>query len=294
MILSHIVSRLLPLYEPSEARAVAFALLEDAFGLTRTDIYAGKVTQFSADQAARLEALLQRLCAGEPLQYAVGTARFCDGVYAVTPATLIPRPETEELVLWAEAEAARVAADAPGEAPLRLLDVGTGSGCIAIALAERLGSRWQAEAWDVAEDTLDVARRNALAHGVGVDFRLCDLFTATATPPDRPSLDLIVSNPPYVCQHERADMAPRVLLHEPARALFVPDDDPLLFYRALLQLALARLRAGGALLVEVNRAYATATADLFRSGGLHGVSIRHDAFGNPRMVGARKGTRRGI
>lgn len=288
MILSHIVSRLLPLYEPSEARAVAFALLEDAFGLTRTDVYAGKVTQFSAEQAARLEALLQRLCAGEPLQYAIGTARFCDGVYAVTPATLIPRPETEELVLWAEAEAHTIAAAGPREAPLRMLDAGTGSGCIAIALAHRLGSHWQVEAWDVAEDTLDVARRNSSAHGVSVDFRLCDLLAAAAAPAERPSLDLIVSNPPYVCHRERADMTPQVLLHEPARALFVPDDDPLLFYRALLQLALARLRDGGSLLVEVNRAYATATADLFRSGGLHDVRLRHDAFGNPRMVGARK------
>lgn len=285
-ILHDITARLRSRYSPGEARAVAFALLEDVFGVTRTDVYAGNVRNLSEEEDKLLASILQRIAGGMPMQYATGMARFCDGMYRVTPATLIPRPETEELVAWA-AETAQATQRAGADRPPRLLDGGTGSGCIAIALAERLPQRWQVEAWDIAEDTLEVARDNARRHGVTVDFRRQDLLTAATSGP-QDTFDLIVSNPPYVRESERAEMEAQVLDYEPGRALFVPDDDALRFYRALAALAGSRLRSGGYLLAEVNRALAAETAQLLRTAGLHDVEIRHDASENPRMVRGKK------
>ena len=277
-IMGHLSSR----YTPGEARAVAFALLEDAFGVGRTDVYADKVRQFSEEEEQRLRAILQQIAEGRPLQYATGVARFDGRLLRVTPATLIPRPETEELVAWA-AERAEAMERTEG-ARRRLLDVGTGSGCIALSLALRLGEAWQVAAWDIDAETLSVARENARSQGAAVEFEQVDLL---AQPMPAEPFDLIVSNPPYVCERERAEMEAQVLDYEPARALFVPDDDPLLFYRALVSLALRALRPGGWLLLEVNRAYAEQTAELLRQAGMVDVEVRCDAFGNPRMVGGR-------
>lgn len=281
-LLTEILSRLSPRYTPGEARAVAFALLEDAFGVGRTDVYADKVRQFSEEEEQRLQAILRRIAAGMPLQYATGVARFDGRLLRVNPATLIPRPETEELVAWA-ADVATAMTASEGQS-LRLLDVGTGSGCIALSLALRLGNAWQVTAWDIDNEALGVARENARSHGAAVRFEQVDLLAHPR--PARP-FDLIVSNPPYVCQRERAEMEAQVLDYEPERALFVPDDDPLLFYRALVALAQQALRPAGWLLLEVNRAYAEATADLLRQAGMADVEVRCDAFGNPRMVGGR-------
>lgn len=281
-LLTEILSRLSPRYTPGEARAVAFALLEDAFGVGRTDVYADKVRQFSEEEEQRLQAILRRIGEGMPLQYATGVARFDGRLLHVSPATLIPRPETEELVAWA-ADVATAMTASEGQS-LRLLDVGTGSGCIALSLALRLGNAWQVTAWDIDNEALGVARENARSHGAAVCFEQVDLL---AHPRPAHSFDLIVSNPPYVCQRERAEMEAQVLDYEPERALFVPDDDPLLFYRALVALAQRALRPAGWLLLEVNRAYAEATADLLRQAGMQHVEVRCDAFGNPRMVGGR-------
>lgn len=274
--MGHLSSR----YTPGEARAVAFALLEDAFGVGRTDVYADKVRQFSEEEEQRLRAILQQIAEGRPLQYATGVARFDGRLLRVTPATLIPRPETEELVAWA-AERAEAMERTEG-ARHRLLDVGTGSGCIALSLALRLGEGWKVAAWDIDAETLSVARENARSQGAAVEFEQVDLL---AQPMPAEPFDLIVSNPPYVCERERAEMEAQVLDYEPARALFVPDSDPLLFYRALVSLALRALRPAGWLLLEVNRAYATATAELLQQAGMADVEVRSDAFGNPRMVG---------
>lgn len=294
MILHDITTRLQPRYSPGEARAVAFALLEDVFGVTRTDVYADKVRKFSEEETALLDSILQRIAGGMPMQYATGVARFCDSLYLVTPDTLIPRPETEELVAWAT-EVARTMDDGTDRRTRRLLDGGTGSGCIAIALAERLGQRWQAEAWDISDDALLVARRNARRHDVRVDFRRRDLLTAARQCDEEfvqnhrlpEPFDLIVSNPPYVRESERADMEAQVLDYEPERALFVPDNDALRFYRALVALVRRQLTPGGWMLAEVNRALADDVAELWRDSGLCDVEIRHDASGNPRMVGGR-------
>lgn len=272
-----LVRALTPLYGAGEARAVAFLLLEDGFGVSRTDIYADKVRQFSADERKRLLNMCQRLQSGCPVQQVVGYAWFCGLRFVVNGDVLIPRPETEELVAWA-------LQTLDGCSCPRVLDAGTGSGCIAVSIGHAHPSA-DVVAWDLSKASLRTARHNAEDLGVTIRFEEHDILH-----PGEPEecFDLIVSNPPYVCDSERAEMASHVLNYEPHMALFVPDSDPLLFYRALASMAMGGwLRQGGWLLTEVNRAYAAQTARLFAESGLVDVSVRNDAFGNPRMVGAR-------
>lgn len=274
-----IVDTLIPTVEEREARALAFVVLEDAFGLSRTDIYLGKDTAFSEEDTIRLEKILRRLEQGEPVQYAIGTAQFCDLTFRVTPDTLIPRPETEELVGW-------VASLLPSEAPCSVLDVGTGTGCIAISLAKQF-PRAQVTAWDISEEALAVARQNAQTNGVTVDFRRADVLeVVNESAASMPSSDAlyIVSNPPYICERERAEMEAHVLDYEPASALFVPDADPLLFYRALARLG-QQLKAA-AVLVEINQAYGQETVRMFQSSGYSNVELRRDIYGKDRMIKA--------
>ena len=253
-----------------EAHAVALRGLEDAFGVSRTDVYADKVRKFSLEEEQRWQHIAERLSAGEPLQYVLGEAEFCGRSFGVAPGVLIPRPETEELV-------ALVGRAVSGRC--RILDAGTGSGCIAVSLALALPEA-EVQAWDISPEALSVAQGNAERWGAAVDFRLCDMLTAT--PDER--FDVVVSNPPYVCERERLDMTPQVLEHEPSLALFVPDDDPLRFYRALAALACRCLNPGGLLAVEINEAYGVETAALFSHSGLVEVQTVSDVFGKPRFV----------
>lgn len=274
-----IVDTLVPKVEEREARALAFIVLEDAFGLSRTDIYLGKDTAFSEDDTIRLEKILRRLEQGEPVQYVIGTAQFCDLTFRVTPDTLIPRPETEELVGW-------VASLLPFEAPCSVLDVGTGTGCIAISLAKQF-PRAQVTAWDISEEALAVARQNAETNGVTVDFCRTDVLEVvneSAARENSHDVLYIVSNPPYICERERAEMETHVLDYEPASALFVPDADPLLFYRALARLG-QQLHAA-AVLVEINQAYGQETVEMFQSSGYSNVELRRDIYGKDRMIKA--------
>ena len=274
-----IVDTLVPKVGEREARALAFVVLEDAFGLSRTDIYLGKDTAFSEDDTIRLEKILRRLEQGEPVQYAIGTAQFCDLTFRVTPDTLIPRPETEELVGW-------VASLLSSDAPCSVLDVGTGTGCIAISLAKQF-PRAQVTAWDISEGALAVARQNAQVNGVTVDFRRTDVLeVVNESAASAPSSDVlyIVSNPPYICERERAEMEAHVLDYEPASALFVPDADPLLFYRALARLG-QQLNAA-AVLMEINQAYGQETVEMFQSSGYSNVELRRDIYGKDRMIKA--------
>lgn len=274
-----IVDTLIPTVEEREARALAFVVLEDAFGLSRTDIYLGKDTAFSEDDTIRLEKILRRLEQGEPVQYVIGTAQFCDLTFRVTPDTLIPRPETEELVGW-------VASLLPSEAPCSVLDVGTGTGCIAISLAKQFPNA-QVTAWDISEEALAVAQQNAETNGVTVDFRQKDVLeVVNESAASALSSDAlyIVSNPPYICERERAEMETHVLDYEPASALFVPDTDPLLFYRALARLG-QQLHAA-AVLVEINQAYGQETVEMFQLSGYSNVELRRDIYGKDRMIKA--------
>lgn len=284
---------LTPLYGEGEARAISFLVFEDAFGVSRTDIYADKVRQFSEDESTRLDNICQQLLDGRPVQQVLGYALFCGRRFKVTPDVLIPRPETEELVSWAvekmrdSSQQNSAAPDGHSSAQMSssILDAGTGSGCIAISLKLAMEEA-DVTAWDISRAALEVARENARKLGADVKFVHHDMLLAPASDA-QPVYRLIVSNPPYICQREAADMERNVLDFEPHTALFVPDDDPLCFYRALCLQARQLLLPGGWLLVEANRAYAEQTAQLMRDYGLQDVEVRVDAYGNARMVGGK-------
>lgn len=275
-MLQKLIQTLTPLHGVAEARAIVYALLEDVFGLSKTDVLLGRFEGLSAMEKARFKECAARLSQGEPLQYVVGTAPFGDLRFEVTPSTLIPRPETLELVEW-------VAADEQVRPALRLLDIGTGSGCIAISLAKLLPQA-TVSAWDISAEALAVARRNAERNGVAVDFKQVDVLHVT----EAETYDCIVSNPPYICEAEKAEMTDSVLLHEPHTALFVPNTDPLRFYRAIAELGMRCLSPGGTLYFEINRAYGAETCNLLRDLGFRDVELRKDFYGNDRMVKAGK------
>ena len=259
----------------SEAQATAFALLDDLFGASRTDVLMDRRVQLGADAEARLQRALAALEAGQPLQYATGKAPFCGKSFEVNAHVLIPRPETELLVELV-----------CGCSPQRVLDCGTGSGCIAVSVALALPEA-QVEAWDISAEALAVARRNARVLGAKVRFRQRDMLLLPAQ--RRALYDVIVSNPPYICESEEADMEAHVKDYEPHLALFVPDDNPLRFYVALAVLGKMRLHRGGSLLLECNRRYAHAVSAMLQAEGYTGCEVVADCFGAPRMVRATLG-----
>ena len=285
MTYSEIWHRIATSYDDGEARAIARILIEELFGLSYADIVCGATEQLSADDTLRLDTAVRRIEQGEPLQHVLGYADFCGNRFSVNSSVLIPRPETE----WLVDEGAKlmdgcIASDktqhkAP-HSPKRILDIGTGSGCIAISLKLRLGDAY-VEAWDISEEALRTAQDNADALKAEVVFRKRDALRAdnTAAP-----WDLIVSNPPYICDSERSAMDDNVLLHEPHTALFVPDDDPLRFYHAIARYALLTLNIGGSLLFECNTRYAEATGAMLSDMGFEEVTVSDDCFNLPRFV----------
>lgn len=279
MTYSEIWHRIATSYEDGEARAIARILIEELFGLSYTDIVCGATDQLSADDTLRLDTAVRRIEQGEPLQHVLGYADFCGNHFGVNASVLIPRPETEWLVDEGERLMNGVSNAAPS-APKRILDIGTGSGCIAISLKLRLGEAY-VEAWDISEEALRTAESNAKALKAEVAFCKRDALRAEESVAP---WDLIVSNPPYICDSERADMGDNVLLHEPHTALFVPDDDPLRFYRAIARYALRSLSNGGSLLFECNTRYAEATGEMMREMGFEDVTVNDDCFGLPRFV----------
>lgn len=269
-----------------EARAIAMAVLEDVLGLSRTAIYMGRFANADAADAERIEAIAQKLEAGIPMQYAVGFANFGGRRFDVTLDTLIPRPETEQLVTLG----VQYVRDRGIERP-RILDAGTGTGCIAVSIACELPEA-EVSAWDISQGALEVARHNSEKLGANVRFELQDIMTfrhdheghIDQTSPT--TYDLIISNPPYICQQERQDMAAHVLDYEPASALFVPDADPLCFYHALLGVAEVRLAQGGAIMMECNTAYVADVAACFAQSGFETQRL-NDCFDRPRFVVAQ-------
>ena len=272
-----LAAALAAIYPAPEAQAVAALVTEELLHLTPLQRRMQAAAPVPAEVQARLPALQARLLAHEPVQYVLGTAHFAGLELAVTPATLIPRPETEELVQL-------IAREYAGRPDLRLLDVGTGSGCLAIALARTLRPAL-ALAVDISAEALAVARRNAATYAPAVQFEQVDILQqAPALPPG--SLDLLASNPPYVRESERAAMQANVLAWEPATALFVSDHDPLLFYRRLAGLATTLLRPGGQVWLEINEALGAETAALFSGPAFAQVAVLPDFRGRPRFVRA--------
>ena len=277
-------------YDEREAKAVAGYVLDVRFHLTLTDIACGGLERLPASSQAELQAIAQRLLTGEPVQYVLGVADFGPRQFQVSPHVLIPRPETYELCQWILQESLRL--KELRTEPLNILDIGTGSGCIACTLAAELPEA-QVTAWDVDEEALCVARENARQLGVSVDFEQQDMLQihagevlGTITYPKN-RWDIIVSNPPYIAESERASMERNVLDYEPEEALFVPDDDPLLFYRAIAHYAHQALKPFGELYFEINPRFAQRMLqdeDFIFRGDWGGISLREDQFGRQRFL----------
>ena len=264
-------------YDEQEARSIVRLLLYDCFGMTMTDICTGALEHLSSEDVKRLEQYMQRLEQGEPVQYVTGKTVFCGRDFHVEKGVLIPRPETEELC--------ELIINGNTVAAPRILDVGTGSGCIAITLASELPHS-TVSAWDVSEDALRIASENADNIKVHVVFEKKDILKARHDGDN--DFDIIVSNPPYICDKEAADMEPHVLCHEPHLALFVPDDDPLLFYRSITQYAATALSPLGMLYFEINPIYSDALKEMICSYGFDNVMIHDDQFGKHRFISARR------
>ncbi len=272
-ILQRIAVPLVPLYGEREARSIALLAAAELSGLPETAFLTDPQAEIVVDG---LDAIIEQLTAGRPVQYVIGTAEFLGRQFVVREGVLIPRPETEELVTWILREERQATS---------ILDVGTGSGCIAATLAMEL-PHTDVSAADISEDALAVAAENCRRLGVRVDLRRADALhclTEVFTGP----FDVIVSNPPYVPQSDRATMHPNVRDHEPAEALFVPDDDPLCFYRVIAQAGRKLLRAGGRLYFEIYYQHADAMRTLCSEEGYTDIRVREDIFGRPRMLGCR-------
>lgn len=269
----HFTAMLAAAFTPREAEQLMRILLEDLFGFDLKQQIMQPDLCLDAMQQRKLKQAIGRLLQGEPVQYVAGMARFGELVLKVNPSVLIPRPETEEIV-------ARIVADQTLANPMRIWDVGTGSGCIAIALAKHFPEA-EVLAFDVSDAALDTARENALANKVNVSFVCDDVLHPSSDYFDEP-VDLVVSNPPYVCLAERAGMERNVLDYEPESALFVPDSDPLCFYRQILRLSRRQLRPGGVVWFEINEAMGEAMLALCRSEGFAEASLFSDFAGKTR------------
>ncbi|RYY97120.1 MAG: peptide chain release factor N(5)-glutamine methyltransferase [Chitinophagaceae bacterium] len=277
-------------YDAGESAALATIVLEAVTGHDRTKLRLLRDGELSEAQVARLGAITARLLLQEPVQYVLNEAPFAGLRLYVDPAVLIPRPETEELVEWVVSDVRARGIDVFDKGPtdadrtgtLKVLDVGTGSGCIALALKARMP---RAEVWgcDVSDEALNVARRNGSALNIRVDFQGVD-FLSDAQQPLLPSVDLLVSNPPYIPLKDRATMHGNVLQWEPHTALFVPDNNALLFYDAIARFCNRRLHTGGVIFLEIHEELGAAVVDLFRGAGYANVELRKDMQGKDRML----------
>ena len=248
-------------------------LLEDLFGIDLKRQLMDPNLRIGERQHCQLDEAVRRLLEGEPVQYVTGQARFCDLLIKVSPAVLIPRPETEELVQ-------KICVSFPQKESLRIWDIGTGSGCIAIALAKHFVNA-EVTAFDISEEALQIARENAECNGVKVTFVHDDVLHPRSDCFAQ-HVDLVVSNPPYVCDSERAKMEKNVLDWEPEKALFVPDDDPLRFYRQILCLGRERLNPHGQIWFEINERMGKEMMGACLESGYTEVEILDDFAGKPR------------
>ena len=288
---------LTPLYDAGEAQAIVRTVLDVEYGMTLTDIICGKVNELSSDEERNLEEIITRLQNGEPVQYVLGEADFAGRTFHVEPGVLIPRPETAELCQWIEEEVSSLDADDPKQ----ILDICTGSGCIAITLGLTIPNS-EVTGWDISEDALRIAQGNVemlKARNVRIEYQDALMLPKAAEAAEiseaaeaesslSKSWNIIVSNPPYICEKEKADMEKNVLEHEPSIALFVPDEEPLKFYRAIAEYASSALKSEGALYFEINPIYEKETREMLEELGFKDIKTKEDAYGKKRMMKAMK------
>ena len=262
-------------YSTDEIAALTRIIATELLGVSQMAFYLKDDIHLTAEQQALLENAIERLKKQEPIQHILGYSDFCGLRFKVTPATLIPRPETSELVEL-------IASEATGHESI--LDIGTGSGCIAVSLAHKL-PKSNVTAWDISPEALAVATENSKANGCAIAFEEVDIL---AYRPTGKQFDIIVSNPPYIKENEKAAMHSNVLDWEPHTALFVPDSDPLLFYRTIAEKGLQMLAPNGTLYFEINRAHGTETMKMLADYGYTDIELRKDFADNDRMIKATR------
>jgi release factor glutamine methyltransferase len=273
---------LIPQYGESEAGQMVKMLFDHFCGISGAGMVLRKNELLTQKQFEVLMQANNDLSNHIPVQYVIGSAWFAGLNFEVNPSVLIPRPETEELVDLILSEVLHL----PPDADNRILDIGTGSGCIAVALQKTLIG-WKAEACDISDEALSLAQRNASNAGTEILFFKGDILQWNKWP-DKGLYNIIVSNPPYVCEHEKSLMQPNVLENEPALALFVPDDDPLIFYRAIAGFADSHLSENGKLFLEINESFGSEIKDLLGQIGFVDIDLRKDFRGKDRFVSAFK------
>ncbi len=263
--------------EESEATAITFLLFEKLAGMDKMKVLMGD--EIPKETENRIMEAANRVAQGEPVQYVIGETDFYGLTFNIAKGALIPRPETEELVEWG-------INNFNGENAVtgKILDIGTGSGCIAISVAKNTEAT--VEAWDISDEALSIATDNAKKNDVKVDFRKVDVLNFVPTDNNRGEYCCIFSNPPYICNSESEDMENNVLDYEPHIALFVPDSDPLLFYRKIAEIGKELLMNDGMLFFEINRRFGKETVDMLTRLGYSDIELRQDQFGNDRMVKA--------
>lgn len=274
LLIAEIIESIQSIYSEEEANAVAYRLVDLEFDCSKMDVYMGA----EITRPDHWQQILSRLSEGEPFQYVIEKAFFRSSIFEVNKDTLIPRPETSELVdlvldkipTW--------------KTNPTVLDVGTGSGCIPISLKMEC-PQLQITAWDISNDALKIAQKNALKHQVNIQFKQQDVFKWAET---TEFWDIIVANPPYVLEKEATEMEPHVLNFEPHLALFVPNNDPLKYYKALADFAFNSLHNNAWLLLEINRAFGEETKQLLTEKGFSEVSLVNDFKDNPRFVIGKK------
>lgn len=263
-------------YTQSEVSALTRIIATEMLGVAQMTYFLKDDVTLKAEQEAMLFNAIERLKKQEPIQYIQGYSDFCGLRFKVTPATLIPRPETSELVEW-------IASEYSGNI-VNILDIGTGSGCIAISLAHKLPES-NVTAWDISTAALAVAAENSRNNGTEVAFEQVDILSYE---PKSAQFDIIVSNPPYIKENEKSAMHNNVLDWEPHTALFVPDSDPLLFYRTIAEKGLTLLKPGSTLYFEINRAHGTETMKMLADYGYTDIELRKDFADNDRMIKATR------
>lgn len=271
-----LLARLIPLYGEREAAQIGDLVMENITGKRKIDRLLNKDVMLSPFQTDIFHQYIFGLSKNQPVQYVLRESWFCGMKFYVDQHVLIPRPETEELVEWVASEFTAT--------PLSILDVGTGSGCIAISLKKKLPTA-TVHACDISPDALTVARRNAADLKADVDFQLMDILD-TRQREYLPTLDLIVSNPPYIPLRDKSSMSPHVVEYEPHIALFVKDEDPVVFYQAIAQLGKERLSPTGALYAEIHEDLAGQVVTAFKKTGYQNILVRQDLQGKDRMIKA--------
>ena len=271
-----LLARLIPLYGEREAAQIGDLVMENITGKRKIDRLLNKDVMLSPFQTDIFHQYIFGLSKNQPVQYVLRESWFCGMKFYVDQHVLIPRPETEELVEWVASEYTAT--------PLSILDVGTGSGCIAISLKKKLPAA-TVHACDISPDALTVARRNAADLEADVDFQLMDILDSRQRE-YLPTLDLIVSNPPYIPLRDKSSMSPHVVEYEPHIALFVKDEDPIVFYQAIAQLGKERLSPAGALYAEIHEDLAGQVVSAFKKTGYQNIVVRQDMQGKDRMIKA--------